>query len=90
MESLVTLPMTETECIKNRQTNRQTNILLYIYRYVNFFCNSAMVQPVGLIFELDRDINETKLCRKFHLNLILLSKVIVLTAGRTAGHTDRL
>ena len=30
LESLVTLAITGTECIKNKQTNKQTNILLYI------------------------------------------------------------
>ena len=31
--------------------------------------------PLRLIFELDRDIHETKLCKKFHRDLPLLSKV---------------
>ena len=48
-----------------------------------------MARPIILIFELDRDIVETKLCRKFHRDWTLLSNVIVYTAGRTAGHTDR-
>ena len=34
---------------------------------------------------LDRDIDETILCAKFHHNRITLSRVIVYTAG----HTDR-
>ena len=55
-----------------------------------YFCNnSGRARPNRLIFELDRDIDETELCRKFHLDLTLLSKVIVYTDGRTAGHTDR-
>jgi hypothetical protein len=33
MESLVTVAITGPECITNRQTNRQTDILLYIYRW---------------------------------------------------------
>ena len=43
-----------------------------------YFCNnSGRARPIRLIFELDRDIDETELCRKFHHDLILLSKVIV-------------
>ena len=54
-----------------------------------YFCNnSGRASPIRLIFELDRDIDETKLCRKFHHDLTLLSKVIVLTAGRPDILTD--
>ncbi len=34
----------------------------------NFFDNSAISQPIILIFELDRDIDETIMCTKFQLN----------------------
>ncbi len=37
--------------------------------------------PIVLIFELDRDINKTVLCTKFHHNRISLCRVIVLTDG---------
>ena len=41
-----------------------------------YFCNnSGRTRPIKLIFELDRDIDETKLYRKFHHDLALLSKV---------------
>ena len=43
-----------------------------------YFCNnSGRARPIRLIFELDRDIDETELCRKFHHDLTLPSKVIV-------------
>ena len=42
----------------------------------NVFDNSAISWRILLIFELDRDINETELCTKFHHDLTLLSKVI--------------
>jgi hypothetical protein len=48
-----------------------------IGKYQYFWNNSGMVDPIVRIFELDRDIKETKLCRKFHHNLTLLSKVLV-------------
>jgi hypothetical protein len=32
VESLVTIAITGTECITNKQTDKQTDILLYIYR----------------------------------------------------------
>ncbi len=48
-----------------------------IGKYQYFCHNSGMVGPIMLIFELDRDINETKLWRKFHHDVTLLSKVIV-------------
>ena len=55
----------------------------------DYFCNnSQMARPIMLIFELDRDIVKTKLCRKFHRDLTLLSKVIVYTDGRTDTLTD--
>ena len=55
-----------------------------------YFCNnSGKVRSIELIFELDRDIDETELRRKFHHDLTLPSKVIVYTDGRTDGHTDR-
>ena len=41
-----------------------------------------------LIFELDRDLYEIHLRRKFHDNWMSLSKVIVLTAGRPDILTD--
>ena len=47
-----------------------------------------MARPIMLIFELDRDIVKTELCRKFHRDWTLLSKVIVLTAGRPDILTD--
>ena len=34
----------------------------------NFFNNSAISWRIILIFELDRDIDETILCTKFQLN----------------------
>ena len=34
----------------------------------NFFDNSAISWRILLIFELDRDIDETILCTKFQLN----------------------
>ncbi len=36
----------------------------------NFFDNSAISQEIILIFELDRDIDETIMCTKFQLNPI--------------------
>ena len=43
-----------------------------------YFCNnSGRARPIKLIFELDRDIVETKLCRKFHRDRTFFSKVIV-------------
>jgi len=43
-----------------------------------YFCNnSGRARPILLIFELDRDIVKTELCRKFHRDRTLLSKVIV-------------
>ena len=47
-----------------------------------------MARPIMLIFELDRGIVKTKLCRKFHQDLTPLSKVIVYTDGRPDGRTD--
>ena len=55
----------------------------------NFFDNSTISWRILLIVELDWDIDEAELCRKFHHDLTLLSKVIVLTDGRPDGHTDR-
>ena len=46
-------------------------------------------ERIRLIFELDRDIDVTMLCKKFEGFEAIISGVIVLTAGRTAGHTDR-
>jgi len=37
---------------------------------------SGRAHPIRLIFELDRDIDETELCWKFHHDLTLLSEVI--------------
>ena len=34
----------------------------------NFFDNSAISWPIILIFELDRDIDETIVCTNFQLN----------------------
>ncbi len=46
--------------------NRPTGI-------TTFFCNnSGRCGPIVLTFELDRDINKTVLCTKFHHNQIIL------------------
>ena len=54
----------------------------------DYFCNNwGMIWSVLLIFEFDRDIVKTKLCRKFQRDQALLSKVTEQTAGR--AYTDR-
>ena len=53
----------------------------------NFCNNSGTIWPTLLIFEVERGIVKTKLCRKFHCDRTLPSKVMQ-TAGST--HTDRI
>ena len=54
-----------------------------------YFCNnSGRTRPIRPIVELDRDIDETELCRKFYHDLTLFSKVIVYTDGRPDTLTD--
>ena len=52
----------------------------------NFFDNSAISWRILLIFELDRDIDETILCTKFQLNRNVILKSYRVN-GRTAGRT---
>ncbi len=49
MESLVTLAITGIECIKNRQTNKQTDILLYIYRYITEAYQLFILKKIKII-----------------------------------------
>ena len=54
----------------------------FIYR------KSENSERIRLIFELDRDIDVTMLCKKFEGCEVIISGVIVLTAGRPDILTD--